>query len=242
MRNWGLGVLVVAAACAVGGCANLLPPQSMSDTKTLDQQITSIKLNGQAGDVRVQGQAGLTKTKVVRTIKYHDGSTPNQDTYRVDGGVLVLTGDCGDNCSVDYEVTTAAGLPVSGQTTAGDITLTKVGAVDVGTTSGDVALTDVTGTVKAHSTNGGITGTGLRGGGVRADTANGDVHLKLAEAADVSGRTSNGDITVTVPADSYRVSAGTHNGGRKVRVPDDPAGKHTLDLNTDNGSIRVDQA
>ena len=86
MRNWGIGVLVVAAACAVGGCANLLPPQSVGDTKTLDQPITSIKLDAHAGDVTVRGQAGTTKTTVVRTIKYYNGSAPTQDTYRVDGG------------------------------------------------------------------------------------------------------------------------------------------------------------
>jgi len=243
MRNWGIGVLVVAAACAVGGCANLgnlLPPQSVSDTKTLDQSITSIKLDAHSGDVRVQGEAGLTKTTVVRTIKYRDGSAPTQDTYHVDGSTLVLAGDCGSNCSIDYQVTAPAGLPISGQTTAGDVTLAKVGAVDVGTTSGELDLSDVTGTVKAHTTNGKVTGTGLRGGGIQADTTNGGIELTLAEAADVTARTTNGQIRLAVPADSYRVSTDTHNGSRKIRVANDPAGKHSLDLNTDNGEIRVD--
>ncbi len=245
MRNWGIGVLVVAAGLAAGGCTNfstLLPPQSVSDTKTYDQTITSIKLDAHSGDVSVQGQTGITKTTVVRTIKYRDGSAPTQDTYRFDGGVLTLAGDCGDNCSIDYQVTAPAGLPVSGQTTAGDISLTKVGTVDVGTTSGDVDLSDVTGTIKAHTTNGKVTGTGLRGGGIQANTTNGAVELTLAEAVDVTARTTNGQIRMVVPDDGYRVSTDTHNGSRKIRITDDPAGKHTLDLNTDNGDIRVDKA
>ncbi|QUQ67578.1 DUF4097 family beta strand repeat-containing protein [Kutzneria sp. CA-103260] len=245
MRNWGIGVLVVAAACAVGGCGNLatlLPPQSVSDTKALDQSITSIKLDTHAGDVSVQGQAGLTKTTVVRTIKYTTGPAPTQDTYHVDGGVLTLSGDCGSNCSIDYQVTAPAGLPISGQATAGDITLAKVGAVDVGATSGDVELTDVTGTVKAKTTNGNVTGSGLKSGTVQANTTSGSVNLTLAEAADVSAHTTNGQIRLAVPGDSYRVSTDTHNGDRKIRVADDPAGKHSLDLTTDNGDIRVDHA
>ncbi|MFI9388278.1 DUF4097 family beta strand repeat-containing protein [Kutzneria sp. NPDC052558] len=245
MRNWGIGVLVAAAGLAAGGCANfsnLLPPQSISDTKTFDQPVTSIKLDNHAGDVSVQGQAGLTKTTVVRTIKYRDGSAPSVDTFHVDGGVLTLAGDCGSNCSIDYQVTAPAGLPITGQTTAGDVTLAKVGAVDVGTTSGEVELSDVTGAVKAHTTNGKVSGSGLRGGVIQADTTNGGIELTLAEAVDVTARTTNGQIRLAVPDDGYRVSTDTHNGDRKIRIANDPAGKHSLTLSTDNGSIRVDPA
>ena len=90
MRRWGIGVAVVVGACAVGGCA-LLPPQSVSDTKTLDQSITAVKLAGRSGNVHVTGQAGLTKTTVERTIRYRNGS-PGQDTYHVEGGTLETLG------------------------------------------------------------------------------------------------------------------------------------------------------
>ena len=239
MRGLAIGVLVVAGACAIGGCS-LLPPQSLSDTKTLDQPVTSIKLDSQVGSLHVQGQTGLAKATVERTIRYRDGQ-PKQDTYRVDGGVLTLGGECGDNCSVDYDVTVPAGLPVSGETTAGRIELRNVGTVDVTTTEGSIDLADVTGPVKVHTTNGQVTADGLRGGAVQAQTTNGSVDLTLLEAGDVSARTTNGQIKVAVPADSYRVQSDTHNGHRKIGVADDPAGKHTLDLNTDNGSIEVTQ-
>lgn len=240
MRRLGIGVLVVAGVCAVGGCG-LLPPQSLSDTKTLDQPVTSIKLDGRSGGVEVRGQAGLSKVTVDRTIQY-TGGQPKTDTYRVDGGVLVLTGECGDNCDVDYLVTVPAGLAVSGQTSNGHVELHNVGAVDVTTSSGSVDLVDVVGTVKAHTDNGSIEGSGLRGGTVQANTDNGSITLTLAEAADVTARTTNGQITLTVPSDSYRVSTDTHNGHRKIGVSNDPSGRHALDLNTDNGSIEVTQA
>lgn len=240
MRRWGIGVAVVAGACVVGGCS-LLPPQSVSDTKTLDQQITAIKLDGRSGSMHVTGQAGLARTTVQRTIKYHDGA-PGQDTYHVDGGTLVLTGECGDNCDVDYDITVPAGVPVTGKTSTGHIELLHVGAVDVTTSDGSVDFTDITGAVKAHTSDGEITGTGLHTDSVQADTSNGEIDLTLAQAADVTARTSNGQIKLVVPAGSYRVSGKSHNGSRKIGVADQADGKYRLDLNTDNGSIEVTEA
>ena len=242
MRRVGIGAaLVVVVTCAVGGCS-LLPPQSTSDTKTLDQQVTSIKLDGGSGGVEVRGQSGLTKVTVDRTVKYTSGQ-PRTDTYRVDGGVLVLTGNCGDHCDVDYLVTVPVGLAVGGQLSSGRIELHNVGPVDVTTTTGSIDLVDVVGAVKAQTTNGRIEGGGLRGGGVRADTSNGSIDLKLADANDVTARTSNGQIKLTVPSSgTYRVSGDSHNGHRQIGVDDDASGRYALDLNSDNGSIEVTKA
>jgi len=237
-RALGIAGLVVAGACVMSGCSHLLPPQSMSETKTLDQPATSIKLDSRSGRVVVVGQAGLTKVTVKRTIKYRDG-TPKQDTYRVDGGVLVLGDDCGSNCTVDYDITAPAGLPVSGQTSTGAVQLRNVGAVDVTTSAGDFDLVDVAGTVKAETTNGRITGRGLHGGNVRAKTSNGRIDLALLEPGDVTARTDNGDIKVAVPSGGYRVTTQNNNGHRKIGVTEDPNGKNTLDLGSDNGDIEV---
>ncbi|MFC0432457.1 DUF4097 family beta strand repeat-containing protein [Kutzneria buriramensis] len=242
MRRVGIGAaLVVAGACAVGGCS-LLPAQSVSDTTTLDQSVTSIKLDGHSGSVEVNGQTGATKVTVERTIKYRD-QRPNQDAYQVTGGVLTLTGDCGSDCDVDYVVTVPAGLAVGGGTSSGHIALHHVGAVDVKTSTGSVELADVTGTVKAETSNGAIEGTGLRGGAVQATTSNGEIDLTLADANNVTARTSNGRIQLTVPSSAtYRVSGNSSNGHRRIGVDDDASGKYSLDLNTDNGSIEVDKA
>jgi hypothetical protein len=242
MRRVVIGAaLVVAGACAVGGCS-LLPAQSVSDTTTLDQSVTSVKLDGGSGSVEVNGQAGATKVTVERTIRYRD-QQPNRDTYRVAGGVLTLTGDCGDNCNVDYVVTVPAGLTVAGGTDAGHIALHNVGAVDVKTSSGSVQLVGVTGTVKAETSNGAIEGSGLRGGAVQATTSNGEIDLTLADANNVTARTSNGRIRLTVPSSgTYRVSGNSSNGHRKIGVDDDASGRYALDLNTDNGSIEVNKA
>jgi hypothetical protein len=237
-RLLGIAGLVVAGACVATGCSRLLPPQSISETKTLDQAVTSIKLDGRSGGVTVHGQAGLTKATVQRTIKYHD-SPPSQDTYRVDGGVLVLSGGCGTNCDVDYDVTVPAGLPVSGQTSTGHIELSNVGAVDVHASTGDVRLTDVTGPVKAETSNGDIGGTKLHGGKVQATTSNGAIDLTLLEPSDVTARTDNGDVKLAVPTGGYRVVTNTHNGHRKIGIAEDPNGRYVLDLGTDNGEIDV---
>ena len=237
-RVLGIAGLVVVGACVATGCSRLLPPQSVSETKTLDQAVTSVKLDGRSGDVTVRGQVGLAKVTVQRTIKYHD-SVPNKDTYRVDGGVLVLSGDCGNDCDVDYEVTVPAGLSVTGKTSSGDIELNNVGPVDVSTTSGQLTLTDVTGSVKAGTSNGDIQGAGLHGGTVQATTSNGAIDLVLREPADVTARTSNGDIKLGMPTGSYRVDTTNNNGHRKIGIAQDPNGHNHLDLSTDNGEIEV---
>jgi len=227
------GVTVAALTVLVAGCG-VTGTDTLSDRPALDGAITAVRIDNDSGAITVTGGTGAPTLE--RTLRYR-GSAPSGPTHRIEGGTLVL-GGCGYNCGVDYVLRVPAGLPVSGRTSAGAISLTEVGKVDVETSSGAIELSG-TDAVRAHTSNGAITGRGLRGGGIDATTSNGRIELTLAAAQDVRATTSNGAIDLTVPGGGYRVRTETTNGSQDVRVPNDPAGAHTLELVTSNGSVTV---
>lgn len=204
-------------ALALTGCG-LLPRSEFEDSATITDTVRSVRLDVNEGRVTLRGRDGRPEVSLLRTVEYR-GDRPGV-TYRVEDGVLVLEG-CGRNCAVHYEVDLPAGLPVTGGTSNGALTLSRLGAVDV------------------HTSNGRIEGTDLGPGGVAVETSNGAVDIRTTVAQDLRVRTSNGEVTVTVPPGPYRVSADTSNGDRDVAVVDDPSAAHTLDISTSNGDITV---
>ncbi|MQS17769.1 DUF4097 family beta strand repeat protein [Streptomyces kaniharaensis] len=230
-----IGALVIAGI-AVGGLSACSPRTEFSDDATVTEKVTAVRLDTSAGSVTVHGKAGATQIAVHRTIGYeHD--RPGATT-RLENGVLVL-GGCGDDCSASYTVEIPAGLPITGETSAGEISLSQVGEVSVRTSSGSITLDGVAGPVDVHTSNGAIEGTGLQGDRIRAQTSNGRIRLTPGKAQDVTAKTSNGAITLTVPAAAYHVITSNSSGDIHVGVPDDPAGRYRLDLGTSNGGITV---
>lgn len=235
MGRWGVGAVagLLAAATTVAGCG-VGAGQTARDRAALDSSITEIRIDNQAGGITVVGDGGTT---LERTVTYR-GAAPIGPSHRVEGGVLVL-GSCGDNCAAEYTVHVPAGLPVTGQTQAGGLTLSRVGRVDVATQAGGITLDTVTGPARARTENGTITGRALRDGDVLAQTGNGDVELGLATPASVRAESQRGDITVVVPQATYRVTAHTDLGEMSLRVPNEPSADLVLDLRTEVGDVVV---
>ncbi|MFB6438283.1 DUF4097 domain-containing protein [Streptomyces sp. NPDC056411] len=237
-------IATAAAALCIGAlgisACGLLPGKTFRDDATVSKKITAIRLDNDSGGLTVHGGAAGGKVSVHRAVTYH-GGRPEGPTHRVTDGVLVL-GDCGTNCSVDYTVEVPAGLPVSGETSDGALNLSKVGAVKVTTSSGAIELDGVTGPVDVETSNGEITGRALSGGHIGAETSNGEIDLRPATPQDVRAETSNGSITVQVPKSHYRISADTSSGDKDISVPDDPSGRFHLDLTTSNGDITAKTA
>ncbi|MGV9269727.1 DUF4097 family beta strand repeat-containing protein [Kitasatospora sp. NPDC003701] len=234
-RHRTVGALVIAGigVGVLGACA---PGEHFTDDSVRSERITAVRLDSSAGSVVVRGTEGATRVSVHRSVDY-EADRPGE-TARVEGGVLVL-GGCGRGCSVSYTVEVPAGLPIDGRTTDGSVRLSRVGAVNVSTESGSVTLDDVAGPTEVRTTDGSISGRGLNGDRIRAQTGNGRIELSPAEAQDVTAKTSNGAITLTVPPASYRVSASTDNGRKDIGVAADADGRFRLDLSTSNGAITV---
>ncbi|MEV1026231.1 DUF4097 family beta strand repeat-containing protein [Streptomyces sp. NPDC050264] len=132
-----------------------------------------------------------------------------------------------------------AGIDVAGVT----------GPLDLTTVNGDVTLTGsgrADAAVRLTTRNGSVRTEAVRASALRARTVNGDVTLGSATAPrQVSARTVNGSVDVSVPHDSpaYRVTATTDNGHPVITVPEggDSTGRtgRTMELGTVNGDVRA---
>lgn len=242
VRVIGAVAMACIGAWGISACG-LLPGETFKDDAVVSKKITAIRLDGDSGGLTVHGgpvggKGG--KVSIQRSVTYH-GDRPQGATHRVEDGVLVL-GDCGDDCTVDYTLEVPAGIPVSGETSNGSVSLSKVGAVNVTTSSGAIELDGVSGAVDVRTSNGRITGRGLSGRHIGAETSNGDIDLTPATAQNVRAKTSNGSVTVKVPKGPYRISAETSSGSKDIDVAGDPAARYRLDLITSNGDITAKSA
>ncbi|MFJ2737456.1 MULTISPECIES: DUF4097 family beta strand repeat-containing protein [unclassified Streptomyces] len=206
----------------------------------MPQRVTSIRLDNRNGDVKVDASAEASTVSVHRKVNYR-GDKPSGTSFRVRDGVLVLSG-CGRKCGVDYVVKVPAGLPVTGGTSNGGLTLIDVGAVDVHTSNGEIAVTNATGPVKLRTSNGGIDVKNVEGGGIDTQTSNGEVTIETATPQDIKARTTSGSLTVTTQPAQYQISANSSNGDKNVAFENDPSGKYRLDLSASNGDLTVKSA
>lgn len=128
--------------------------------------------------------------------------------------------------------------------------------LDLGTVNGKVRVQGVRGELDLHTTNGGIT-VADAGGHVSARTTNGGIDVELDEVAsgeDMTFSTTNGGITLLLPADTQAtLTARTTNGGIHTDFPitiqgsvgrnrlegDLNGGGGTIELRTTNGGIRI---
>lgn len=222
------------------------------NSKTLSETIRSVKLEGDSGSVKIR--TGTGPSTVHEKINYHWRSKPGDTFYRVDGDQLVLT-DCGNNCSVDFEVVVPEGVPVIGQMDSGGLDVAGVASVDVQSDSGHARVEDVSGAVKlrlssgsidlrdvgavtVQSDSGSITGRDVRGP-VDVNSESGRVEFTLTQQNDVKVQADSGSIEVEVPGGPYRVEGNSDSGHRDIDVPTDGSAQHVLDLNTDSGSVTV---
>ncbi|GHB68095.1 lipoprotein [Streptomyces xanthochromogenes] len=244
MSTTRLRTRTVAAVCltalVVGGLAACSPldDQTFKDDATVKDRITAVRIDGTSDGFRVRGKKDLAKVSVHREVTYRGKTKPTESTYRVENGVLVL-GGCAGHCSVDYTVDVPAGVPVTGSTRAGGLSLSSVGQVQVSTSDGAVKVRGATGPVDIRTSNGSIDANGLKGTGITAMASNGSISLTPDTAQNVTAQTSNGSITVTAPRAPYRVSARTGHGHKALDIPNDPAAPHRLDLTSGNGGITL---
>jgi hypothetical protein len=231
-----LAALTVSGLSACSG----LDQKTFEDDAKVPQKVTSIRLDNGNGDVKVDASAGASTISVHRKVNYRGGK-PSGTSFRVENGVLTLSG-CGSDCGVDYLVKVPAGLPVTGGTSNGGLTLTDVGTVDVHTSNGEITVANAAGPVKLRTSNGDVNVKDVKGGDIDTQTSNGEVTIQTATPENIKARTTSGSLTVTAPPAKYRISANDSHGDKKVAFNNDPSGKYRLDLSTTNGDLTVKSA
>jgi hypothetical protein len=245
-------ILVAAVAAPVlAGCGGVGARLTFNDT---EPAVTEIVLTGANGDVTVR-TSEIKETRITRVI--HRNSDPGR-TYEIKDGVLSIDTDCGDNCSVTYDIEAPANVAVRGELRSGDIGLSGVGKTDVMVTSGDIMVTRATGDVRAKATSGDISVVDSTGrttvlstsgdvrafniaGAVEARTTSGDVDVQLTKANSVIAHATSGDVNVLVPAGSYKISSDITGSGdnRIVGLVNDPAAKFLIDMSAASGDATV---
>jgi DUF4097 and DUF4098 domain-containing protein YvlB len=237
----GIGRVAAAAATGVIGLGLLAGcgewnTDSYSDSDAVGQSFESVRFTNDSGDVTIR--AG-DKAEVKRTVHY--GDKKPGDTFRVKDGVLALDSCTERNCWIDYEVTVPAGTRVSGELDSGKVDISGVADVNLRASSGEVNVTDVDGAVNIEASSGSVRLDEI-GGPVVAKVDSGNVEVGLAKAADVRVGADSGNVDVTVPDGSYKVTTSADSGSVDSGIDDDPSGEHVIDVHADSGNIRVSAA
>lgn len=243
----------VLTGCAVGASAGLAGCMSSELTATAPvtdelavDGITALSVDVTNGDVTVEDEQRQS-VKVdgqKRAASEEDLADVSLETRR-EGNTLVLAADHGDD----------GWLPSFG--TNGEINLDltvpeSLSLVEGGTTNGDVEADGLDASLDLDTTNGDIDVRDHRRAAT-AVTTNGEVSLQLAESADVTAESTNGDVEVVVPESmAARFSLKTTNGDVSVEgiaglsVSDTDSletvvgdGTHQVRCDTTNGDITV---
>jgi len=205
------------------GAVELL--ESTATEKTLiDDPVRAVLVDTTNGDVIVL--AGNGGELVVERTEHWAVRRPTVEVA-VHDEVARVTARCSwmplSRCAVDVRITVPAGV-----------------RVEALTSNGRIALTGIDGWILANTTNGSVTGTGLRSPEVLTTTTNGDVSLEFAEAPSrVVVATSNGDVDLVLPGGPYRSTLATSNGATSVDVPVDEFAERTVEAVTSNGDIAL---
>jgi len=245
-----LGTLALASAAACG-----LETNRLEDGEQLPDRVTEVRISGGSGDVTLSADDTVSGVDIRRSVRYVR-EVPGKTT-RVEQGVLHLSTECGNQCSVSYEVRTPRGVKVTGENGSGTIDVRGVSDVDVRVGSGDIRVSDATGAVTARTgsgrieltniagdttattSSGDVDGRDLRGARTMIEVASGTITLDLPGTGDVTARTNSGSIEVRVPDRCCRVTAGAESGSETVEVATNPDSPNDLDLHTDSGDITV---
>jgi len=249
-KQLGVILLVVAAGLAFwqfGG-------KDSDDTHRVDDKITAVQLAAGHSDITINVSDDDTTT-VQEQRKYW--FFKHGDAYSVKDGVLKLDGDCGWQCSADFEVTVPRGTKITGENGSGDLELSGVAGVDVKSrsgevtlreingdvnldlTSGDVSVSDLTGKLDVKANSGDIEAAGLKGGPVDVETSSGDIELQLAEANDVRVKGTSGDIGITAPGGDYKVSTESRTGDVENSLGNSADASNSLTATTTSGDIEL---
>ena len=249
----GVAAGAAAALILLAGC-DTLSFRRLDFDNTEKVKISRITVLPGAGDVVVRAAGQSPEVRVKRVLRYQ-GDQPDA-RYEIKGDELILDTDCGDRCSISYEVTAPEGVAVRGETGSGNVELTRVGPVEIRLGSGNVTVTggtgpvravtgsgnievaDVAGPVNLRASSGNISAAGI-GGQVDAEASSGNVTVELTRPASARAHASSGDVTLIVPAGRYQVRSRTGSGDDHVEVANDPAASLVLDVGTGSGNVTL---
>ncbi|MEU9300708.1 DUF4097 family beta strand repeat-containing protein [Streptomyces sp. NPDC048269] len=233
-------VVVLGAGLLLAGCSfGDGPRKTATADATVTEAVSAVEVSGaRAGSIEVTPGSGPGVT-VRRTVHYRGDTVPTPG-QRVTSGVLTFSDGCTATCFIDYRLEVPASATVKLESSGGRITVTGVAAAELRADSGEVRAERIAGPLKARTSSGGITASGLAGPTAEIRSDSGDAHLDFAQApSSVLAETSSGDVTLKVPRAPYRLAVTTTSGARDVSLPADPSASSQLSAKTTSGDVRI---
>lgn len=212
-----LAVLLAVALVATVVLSLLTEGLTHTTTKTLPLNgFTSLRVEAGSGDVRITPVAAGQPAQARATLHY-TGSAP--DLVVSDG--LVKDG-CGfrfglfTRCSVDWQISVPADLPVTAHIGSGDLRLRGMtNRIEAEAGSGDVVIeSSRSGELLLKAGSGDITArTDAPGATLQATNGSGDITADFSQPPQrVTVQAGSGDVRVSVPENSYHTITDTGSG------------------------------
>lgn len=205
--------------------------QSGGERSTQVGGVERVRIDGRSGGVRIRYAPdgnGAVEQRVRRWAVFGD-EEPN---HRVEGGTLVLNGDCGWWCSVEYDVVLPAAVPVSGHVGSGDVDVSGMRSVNVEVGSGGIDLDGIERSVEARTGSGSVAVRNTSGP-VEARSGSGEIELEAIDGR-LRAHTGSGEIRGEGIA-SPEVYARSNSGGVRLGL----TGPRDAELSTGSGEVEV---
>lgn len=208
MLRTALVALLVGAVLTA--CGVRFVEYEFQDDHVVAETFTSVKVRTGSGDVSIRYVPGLTETKIHRNVEHAKDRKPTGVAHRIEGSALVL-GDCGNNCSIDYDVQVpSADVTVEGDDVgSGDAAFDGFASIDYKIGSGKFEARNITGNVQVTSGSGDIDVSNVTGD-VRAKTGSGRFEASKVKGS-VTADLGSGDITLDQLAGKSIVNTGSGN-------------------------------
>ena len=254
LRFAALTLLAAGIVLAAAGCD--LRYNRLEDGFTKPDRVNEVQIQPGSGNVRVRADDSVNGVDVRRSVRYRGSDAPSESA-RIEGSTLTLDMECGNDCSVSYDVRLPRGANVRGSNDSGNIELDGVGLVEVkvdsgiidldgasgaavlDAESGNIAFRRVAGTVAARTDSGNIEGHDVSGSTIRVAAGSGNIDLDYAGTGNLEARTDSGNITVKVPDGACRVSADADSGQTNVGVATISSGTCTVTAHAGSGNITI---
>ncbi|MEU4996161.1 DUF4097 family beta strand repeat-containing protein [Streptomyces sp. NPDC021622] len=236
----GLIILVVVAGTGAWLVTGALPAhKKYSSDHTANAASSTLLRVGTHGGVTLHAGHD-SKVHVTATGDYAD--TPPKVTVKSSGKTTEVTGSCGDDCSLNLDITLPAALAAEvssdqGQITGSDLT----GRLALTTDAGAIDLTNPRGSLVLHTAGGQIDVKDAKPATFEARTRQGEVRATFATAPTTTAVTTDqGGVDLTLPRHSgYYIQAQSKTGTPHITLPSNRDGKHTVTVHTKEGGVEI---
>ncbi|UFQ18560.1 MULTISPECIES: DUF4097 family beta strand repeat-containing protein [Streptomyces] len=236
----GLTVLVVIAGTGAWLVTKALPAhEKYSSTHTANAASGTLLRVDTRGGVTLHAGRG-SKIHVTATGDYAD--TPPKVSVKSSDKTTTVTGSCGDDCSLNLDITLPAALAAEvssgpGQITGSDLT----GRLALTTDAGAIDLTGPRGPLVLHTSSGQVDVKNARPTAFEARTEQGEVRATFATAPTTTDVTTDrGSVDLALPPHAgYYIQAQSKTGTPHITLPWKRDGKHTVTVHTNEGGVEI---